>query len=76
MLCCRLIPSIDYKELPIGSSNLFNDLMYELNTWKIRIEQTNRSTGCDKMSQGANGSGAKYDQEDAHFDDCASEPGK
>lgn len=76
VLCCHLIPSIDYKGLPSGSPNLFNSVMCETNGWKVRNGQVSKPTGCDKMSQAAGGIGEKYDQEDAHFDDCASAPGK
>jgi len=76
VLCCRLIPSINYKGLPAGSPNLFNVLMCESNRWNCGNELANKTTECDKLSQGANGSGAKYHQDDAHCDACTAKPGK
>jgi len=62
--------------LPAGSPNLFNRPCASRTAETAENELANKTTECDKLSQGANGSGAKYHQEDAHCDACTAKPGK
>ena len=56
---------------------LAEELSFSRAGYRLGVTQpVGKPTGCDKMSQAAGGIGAKYDQEDAHFDDCVSAPGK